>query len=92
MSLWATGRLEPDLVVLLDLPVEVARGRVHGVAPDRLESESAEFHERVRDGFHAQAASDPDRWLVVDATAPIDDIEEQIWLRVESWTASGWAS
>lgn len=92
LSLWATGGLEPDLVVLLDVPVDVARARVRDAAPDRLESESAAFHERVRAGFHTQAAADPDRWLVIDATGDIDDIESQIWLRVEPLLGPGWES
>ena len=92
LSLWATGGLEPDLVVLLDVPVAVARARVRDAAPDRLESESVDFHERVRAGFHAQAAADQDRWLVIDATGDVDDIEAQIWLRVEPLLGSGWAS
>ena len=90
LSLWATGGLEPDLVVLLDVPVDVARARVQDAAPDRLESESVEFHERVRSGFHAQAAAAPDRWLVIDATGAPDDIEAAIWLRVEPMLAPGW--
>lgn len=72
LSLWATAGLQPDLVVFLDVPVEVARARVSGVAPDRLESETVAFHERVRSGFRAQAAADPDRWVVVDSTASAD--------------------
>lgn len=92
LSLWATGGLEPDLVVLLDVPVDVARARVRDAAPDRLESESIEFHERVRAGFHAQAAADPARWLVVDATGAVDDIEEQIRLRAEPLLGPGWSS
>lgn len=82
LSLWATRGLEPDLVVFLDVPVEVARARVADVAPDRLEAETAGFHERVRSGFHAQAAADPGRWLVVDATAQPDDVWSQVWEQV----------
>ncbi len=82
LSLWATGGLQPDLVVFLDLPVEVARARVHDVAPDRLEAEEAGFHERVRAGFQAQAGADPDRWLVIDASRAADAIETDIWAAV----------
>lgn len=82
LSLWATAGLEPDLVVFLDVPVEAARARVADVSPDRLESETVDFHERVRAGFHAQAAADPDRWIVVDATAPVDDIAAAVWSAV----------
>lgn len=91
LSLWATHGLEPDLVVLLDLPVDVARERVRHATPDRLEAEDADFHERVRDGFHAQAADDPGRWLVVDAAGDVDAIESQIWDAVAPMLAPGWA-
>lgn len=83
LSLWATDGLEPDLVVLLDLPVEVARARVSGVEPDRLESEEVSFHDRVRAGYRAQAEADPDRWLVLDAAGDVDALAEAIWARVE---------
>lgn len=79
LSLWATGDLEPDVVVLLDLPVEVARARVADTDPDRVERESFEFHARVREGFLAQAATDPDRWLVVDGSRPPDVVWDDVW-------------
>ncbi|MEV3990071.1 dTMP kinase [Streptomyces sp. NPDC049837] len=63
---WATGGLVPHLTVLLDVSPETARERFTE-APDRLESEPAEFHRRVRAGFLALAAADPGRYLVVDA-------------------------
>jgi dTMP kinase len=66
ISRWATGGLVPDLTVLLDVDPETARERFTE-APDRMESESAEFHQRVRAGFLALAAADPTRYLVVDA-------------------------
>ncbi|AYN40171.1 dTMP kinase [Streptomyces dangxiongensis] len=63
---WATDGLVPHLTVLLDVSPETARERFTE-APDRLESEPAEFHARVRSGFLTLAASDPGRYLVVDA-------------------------
>jgi dTMP kinase len=66
MSRWATSGLVPHLTVLLDVSPETARERFTE-APDRLESEPAEFHRRVRAGFLALAAADPGRYLVVDA-------------------------
>ncbi|WP_373466389.1 dTMP kinase [Streptomyces phaeochromogenes] len=63
---WATDGLVPHLTVLLDVPPETARERFTE-APDRLESEPAEFHARVRSGFLTLAAADPARYLVVDA-------------------------
>ena len=66
ISRWATDGLVPHLTVLLDISPETARERFTE-APDRLESEPAEFHERVRSGFLTLAAADPARYLVVDA-------------------------
>ncbi|WP_433919247.1 dTMP kinase [Streptomyces canus] len=63
---WATDGLVPHLTVLLDVLPEIARERFTE-APDRLESEPAEFHARVRSGFLTLAAADPGRYLVVDA-------------------------
>ncbi|MEU5094465.1 dTMP kinase [Streptomyces sp. NPDC020996] len=63
---WATNGLVPHLTVLLDVAPEIARERFTE-APDRLESEPAEFHARVRAGFLTLAAADPGRYLVVDA-------------------------
>ncbi|MDQ0582532.1 dTMP kinase [Streptomyces rishiriensis] len=66
ISRWATNGLVPHLTVLLDVSPEAARERFTE-APDRLESEPAEFHARVRAGFLTLAAADPGRYLVVDA-------------------------
>ncbi|MEU3186464.1 dTMP kinase [Streptomyces sp. NPDC006923] len=65
ISRWATDGLVPHLTVLLDVSPETARERFTE-APDRLESEPAEFHQRVRSGFLTLAAADPGRYLVVD--------------------------
>src|SRR5215472_10425012 len=63
----ATGGLTPDLTFLLDLSPSEGLGRRTSSA-DRLESEPLEFHERVRSTFHALAESDPNRYMVLDAT------------------------
>ncbi|KNB52117.1 dTMP kinase [Streptomyces caatingaensis] len=70
---WATEGLVPHLTVLLDVSPETARERFTE-APDRLESEPAEFHQRVRSGFLALAAADPARYLVVDAGQEPDEV------------------
>ena len=83
ISRWATEGLQPDLTVLLDLPPEVGLARARGRAvADRLESESLEFHQRVRQTFRALAEADPDRYLVVDAGQNPDDIAAVIRVRV----------
>jgi dTMP kinase len=84
LSAWATGRLKPDLVVLLDVPPEVglARAGSRGEAPDRLESESISFHERVRYAFLDLAAAEPHRYLVLDAGRPPEEIAAAVLERV----------
>lgn len=72
----ATGGLEADVVVVLDVPEHVAAARRPG-SPDRLEREGAEFHEIVRDAYRKLAV---DRgWDVIDGTAPPDAVAEQVW-------------
>lgn len=72
ISRWATDHLTPTLTVVLDIPASIGLGRV--VEPDRLESEPTEFHERVRNEFLNLARLDPERYLVVDATASMEVI------------------
>jgi dTMP kinase len=82
LSLWATKGLRPDITVLLDLePAAAAERRAAAEgkgALDRLERAGTEFHTRVRDTFLQRAAADPARWVIIDASAPIDDIQAQI--------------
>lgn len=65
----ATGGLQPDLVVLLDLEPERGFART-GKGRDYLERAGLDFHRAVRRGFLEQAAADPEGWLVLDATKP----------------------
>lgn len=73
---WAAAGIEADLSVFVDVPVEVASSRQRGA--DRLERLGPEFAARVRDGFAAQVAADPGRWMVVDGTRDVDAITAQI--------------
>jgi len=84
LSLWAAEGLLPDLTILLDLDETTARGRLDDANKrfDRLEAEKADFHRRVRAAFLDLAAAEPDRFLVVDAAAPIDVIAAAIQARV----------
>jgi dTMP kinase len=84
----ATGGLEPDLTVVLDLPVEAARARKQGPA-DRLESRHAAYHLRVREGFLAEARRRPDLIRVVDADRPIETVHERICQEVSRVLAAG---
>jgi dTMP kinase len=84
ISLWATEGLLPDLTVLLDLEPEAARGRMDATRTkyDRLEAEKHDFHARVRDAYLDLAAAEPDRFLVLDATQPVETIARAIADRV----------
>jgi dTMP kinase len=77
LNSWATDGRTPDLTVLLDMPPEIGLGR-HAHSADRLEAEPLEFHRRVRTGFLVMARAEPDRYLVLDATAPVEVITQQI--------------
>jgi dTMP kinase len=88
LSLWAVGGLLPDLTVLLDLPADVARNRRNGsgTEPDRLESEKIEFFERARQAYLDLAKAEPERFLVIDASASVDVMQEHIVNRVAGLT------
>jgi dTMP kinase len=73
----ATGGLEPDLTLVLDLPVGEALGRRTGPG-DRLESRDAAYQSRVREGFLAEARRRPDRIHMVDARRPMEIVHERI--------------
>ena len=77
LSAWATQGLYPFLTFLLDLPPEVgARRRTD--APDRMERESMDFHERVRHQYLRLADAEPDRIVVIDAVGTVDEVFSEI--------------
>jgi dTMP kinase len=86
LSLWATGGLLPNLTILLDLDESVARARLDTARTryDRLEAEKAEFHARVRAAYLALAAAEPERFLVLDASRPVEELADAIRARVET--------
>ena len=77
----ATGNLNPDLIILLDISPEQGLARKQSLK-DRFELEDLSFHRRVRGGYVKMAAAEPDRWLVIDASLPKGKIAEIIWDRV----------
>lgn len=77
LSLWATGGLQPDLVVLLTVDAVEARTRI-GRARDRLEKAGDDFHALVADGFAALAGADPDRWVRVDGGGTVAEVEGRV--------------
>jgi dTMP kinase len=85
---WATGGLEPDLTLVLDLPVEAARARRSRPA-DRVESRDQPFHVRVREGFLEEARRRPDRIRVVDGGQPAEVVHERICQEVARVMAAG---
>ena len=84
ISTWALAGRLPDLVVFIEVPTDVLNQRLAKRNLDRFEREGAEFFARVNDGFHELMAADPDRWIVVDGTAPKDDVEADIRTRVSA--------
>lgn len=80
INLWAVEGLRPDLTVLLDVDHMEGRGRrTSAAAPeDRMESEPDSFHEQIRAAFREQAALNPDQYLVLNASDPVDGLAETI--------------
>jgi dTMP kinase len=76
---FATSGLIPDLIVLLDLPVEEGLRRRKSEGDwNRLDAYIAEFHRRVRQGYLSMAASDPDRWTIIDGVPEVEKIQAEI--------------
>jgi dTMP kinase len=78
------GSFKPDLTLVLDLPVELglARAAARG-GDDRFERKGRDFHERLRAGFLAIAAAEPQRCAVIDARRGPDEVHRAIWKVVE---------
>lgn len=85
ITTFATGGLTPALTICLDLPVAEGLRRKQGgnlVEWNRMEREEREFHERVRAGYLALASATSERWLVVDAMQPVEQVQGVIRARV----------
>lgn len=80
ISRWATSALTPHLTIILDQSPEIGLARIE--ESDRLESESIEFHKRVRNEYAILAGADPDRYLVLDATLKVEELAARIQDRV----------
>ena len=83
---WVHGHLQPDLTLLFDLPLDVARERIALASRvlDRFEQERADFHERVRQAYLERAHSSPARIRVIDAQQSIENIRNLLELTVSS--------
>ncbi|MEA2904898.1 MAG: dTMP kinase [Alphaproteobacteria bacterium] len=77
------GALKPHLTFVLDVPAEIGLARATkrrgGDEADRFESESLDFHEKLREAFLHVAASEPNRCVLIDARDPRPDVAERIW-------------
>ena len=77
---WVHGHVQPDLTLLFDLPLEIARERIALASRvlDRFEQERADFHERVRQAYLERAHNNPSRIQVVDANNSLEDIRKSL--------------
>lgn len=76
---WVQGDLRPDLTLLFDIPVAEGLARANRRSePDRFEREKLEFFERVRKAYLDAADAQPDRFRVIDATQPFDEVTSQL--------------
>jgi len=84
----ATRGLRPALTVLVDVPPDLGLRRKHGEqGRDAIGGEALPFHERVRAAYLGLAAAEPDRWLVLDGSQPVERIAALVWERVAALPA-----
>jgi dTMP kinase len=80
------GDLKPDVTIILDVPVEVGMARAaarRGTgAPDRFEAEDVKFHQQLRDGYRQIAADEPQRCVLIDATADPSTVAANVWAAI----------
>jgi dTMP kinase len=84
---FAIGDTNPDLTILIDLPPEIGLARVHARNDgqlDRMEKEAIGFFQAVRQGYLDLAKSEPKRFLVLDGSQSVEELETQIWQKVEA--------
>ena len=74
----STGGLKPDLTLLFDLESEVGLSRLHPGSHDRLEREALDFHKRVREGYLTLAKKEPERFCIIDASAPFTNVQSAL--------------
>jgi dTMP kinase len=80
------GDLKPDVTIILDVPVEIGMARAaarRGTgAPDRFEAEDVKFHQQLRDGYRQIAADEPQRCVLIDATADPGTVAANVWAAI----------
>lgn len=73
------GQRRPDLTILLDAPVAIGQQRIRQRgSPDRIESERLQFFEAVREAYLERARAEPERFLVIDASRPLDAVQSDL--------------
>lgn len=83
----AVGQTWPDLTIILDLPSDTGLTRASRAdGRDRMEAKGLEFHRRVRELFLQQALQEPGRFMVVDASGSIDEVQARLGRAIEDWT------
>lgn len=86
---WAAQGLQPDLTLLLDLPVSQGLARAgERSTPDRIEQEENAFFERIRSGYRRRAQAEPARFRVIDASHDIDRVRADTFAVIEAFIAS----
>lgn len=79
---FATRGLVPDLTFYIDVPVQVGLERRHQGETNRLDQKNVEYHTRVRNGYLELAQAEPERFVVIDGTQPIDQVQTEIRARM----------
>jgi dTMP kinase len=79
LNAFAVGDCVPDITFLLDVDLETARSRMQQRRPDRMEQQSVEFYEQVRDGYQELAKWQRDRIVMIKGWQPPHEIEKEIW-------------
>lgn len=82
LSLWATNALLPDLTIVLDIDPEIGLSRLN--SRDRLEGQPLDYHRRVRQAFLDLAGTEPERYVVIDATQDPSVMAEQVRIAVDA--------
>jgi dTMP kinase len=86
---YVQGDLRPDLTLLLDLPVETGLARAGSRSePDRFEKEATSFFNKVRQGYLAIAAAEPDRVKIIDASPALEQVQQQIGQVIQTFLES----
>ena len=83
---FATQNLKPDLTLYLDIDVEagLARRRIGGGEWNRMDDQTVEFYRRVREGYRVLMAAEPQRWVSIDASRSVEDVQRAIWEKVSA--------